>query len=381
MNTTDNIKYWLWFSLAVGNRRISANKLLSDHTPEEIYNMSESDLRKAGVSDGEFLNALLIKDLRAAEKEIAAADKYNITLVCPDSENYPQDLKDIDDSPYVIYRRGTYDATGDDKLRIGIIGSRRASSYGLTVAHDLAYELAKRGVVIVSGMATGIDSSAHDGAVEAGGKTIAVLGCGVNVVYPKENASRMVNIMQHGEVMSEFAFDTPPYKWNFPQRNRIISGLSHGIIVVEAEEVSGTSITAKLALEQGKELFAVPGNITSPNSVGTNRLIKNGAYIVTSVNDILEQFDFLTYTEDDSDKPDSQPEALSASQDIVSDDEVMPEQIIMEAVRTEALSLDEISAHTGLPLPKVSSVMTLLEISGLVEALPGQKYIKTSKIR
>ena len=374
----ENIKYWLWFSLAAGKQRVSANKLLENFSPEEIYKMSESELRREGVSGGELLDALSNKDLRAAEKELAVANKYNIQLVCPEDENYPEDLKNIDDPPYVLYRRGTSDETGDDRLRIAIIGSRRASDYGLKIAYELAFELAKRGVVIISGMATGIDSAAHDGAVDAGGKTIAVLGCGVNVVYPKENSSRMINIMKNGEVMTEFPFDTPPYRWNFPQRNRMISGLAHGVIVVEAEEVSGTTITAKLALEQGKELFAVPGNISSPNSVGTNRLIKNGAYIVTCVNDVLEQFEGFELI--NSPEPEYEENTLKKEPQNP-DDEIMPEQIILDAIRVNALTVDEISAKTGLELPQINSVMTLLEISGLADALPGHKYIKTSKIK
>ena len=309
------------------------------------------------------------------------AEKFNIRLLSRESEDYPEDLLAINDAPYVLYMRGTSDETGDGFLRIGIIGSRRASDYGMKVAYGLGYALAKRGVVVVSGLATGIDSEAHRGAVEAGGKTIAILGCGVNLVYPKDNAQIMVDVMKHGQVISEFPFDTPPYKWNFPQRNRIISGISHGIVVVEAEEVSGTAITAGLALEQGKELFAVPGNINSPTSVGTNRLIKNGATPVTCVNDILEMFEGFELNEEE---PEFVPEIKvknSGAEVAGTEEELMPEQIIFEAIRTEALTVDEISAKTGIPLPQLSGIMTCMEISGLVDAVPGHKYIKTSKIR
>ena len=342
--------------------------------------MSRSTLEGNGLEE-ELTVALSNKDLKAAEKEIKIAEKYNIRLLSRESEDYPEVLREIDDAPYVLYMRGTSDETGDGFLRIGMVGSRRASEYGMKVSYDLAYSLAKRGVVIVSGMATGIDAQAHKGAIDAGGKTLAVLGCGVNLVYPKDNSQLMVDIMKNGQVISEFPFDTPPYKWNFPQRNRIISGLCHGLIVVEAEEVSGTSITAGLALEQGKELFAVPGNINSPTSVGTNRLIKNGANPVTCAADVLEMFDgfefepeapeFVSQTEN---QPSESGLAISAEEG------PMPEQIILEAIRTEALTVDEISVKTGLPLPQISSVMTIMEISGLVDAVPGHKYIKTSKI-
>ena len=375
------LKYWVWFSNSVGNHRVAATELLESvgGDPEEIYKMSREALKGNGL-DSELVTALANKDLKAAEKEIKIAEKYNIRLLSRDNEDYPDDLRAIDDAPYVLYMRGTSDETGDGFLRIGIVGSRRCSDYGIKVAYELAYSLAKRGVIIVSGMATGIDAQAHKGAVDAGGKTIAVLGCGVNLVYPKDNAQLMVDIMKNGQVISEFPFDTPPYRWNFPQRNRMISGLSHGLIVVEAEEVSGTSITAGLALEQGKELFAVPGNINSPTSVGTNRLIKNGATPVTCVADVLELFEGFDFEPEEPEFVPENEEQPVTGLSVSSEDGPMPEQIILESIRTDALTVDEISVKTGLPLPQVSGIMTVMEISGLVDAVPGHKYIKTSKI-
>ncbi len=374
------LKYWVWFSNSVGNCRVHANELLESAggDPAQVYKMSREALRGTGIEE-ELLNALSNKDLSAAEKEIKIAERFNIRLLSRESKGYPEDLLATRDAPYVLYMRGTSDETGDGFLRIGIVGSRRASDYGLKVAYDLGYGLAKRGVVVVSGLATGIDSEAHRGVVEAGGKTMAVLGCGVNMVYPKDNSQIMVDVMKHGQVISEFPFDTPPFKWNFPQRNRIISGICHGIVVVEAEEVSGTSITAGLALEQGKELFAVPGNINSPTSVGTNRLIKNGATPVTCTGDILEAFEGFELEEEEPEfvqKTKSDPLIPVEPED----EGPMPEQVILEAIRTEALTVDEISAKTGIPLPQVSGIMTVMEISGLADAVPGHKYIKTSKI-
>lgn len=376
------LKMWVWFAQAVGNYHIRANELLefAGGDPEAVYKMTVPELKNAGIREPELMQGLSSKDLRAAEKEIRIAEKYNIKLVSKEDEGYPSDLLDIEDAPYVLYMRGTSDDTSSEQLRIAVIGSRKASSYGLSVAHDLSYALAKRGVVIVSGMATGIDGAAHRGAIEAGGKTIGVLGCGVNVVYPKDNNQLMVDIMKNGEVISEFPFDTPPYKWNFPQRNRIISGISHGLIVIEAEEVSGTSITAGLALEQGRELFAVPGNITSPTSVGTNRLIKNGAIPVTCSEDILAQFQDFEFI-DEAEEPEEIVNSPKPETQASDEEGPMPEQIILAAIRTEALTSDEISMKTGLPLPQVNSIMTVMELSGLAEALPGKKYIKTSKIK
>lgn len=376
------LKYWIWFSNSVGNSRVHASELLeaAGGDPAEIYKMSRETLKENGA-DNELLTALSNKDLKAAEKEIKIAEKFNIRLLSRESEGYPEDLLAIPDAPYVLYMRGTSDETGDGFLRIGIIGSRKASDYGLKVAYDLGYALAKRGAVVVSGLATGIDSEAHRGAVEAGGKTMAVLGCGVNLVYPADNSQIMVDVMKHGQVISEFPFDTPPYRWNFPQRNRIISGLCHGLVVVEAEEVSGTSITAGHALDQGKELFAVPGSIYSPTSVGTNRLIRNGATPVTCVNDILEMFEGFELSDEEPEFACEEKKESFALETEENTDEVMPEQIILEAIRTEALTVDEISEKTGLPLPQVSGIMTVMEISGLADAVPGHKYIKTAKIR
>ncbi|MDP4118977.1 MAG: DNA-processing protein DprA [Bacillota bacterium] len=370
------LKYWIWFSHAAGGHRVIANSLLeaAENDPFRVYKMKRAELERAGIKENELLDALSNKELKAAEKEVAIAEKFHIRILSRDDTDYPADLRNIADMPYVLYFRGKSDETGEEKLRIGIVGSRRASEYGKKVAHDLAYELAKRGVVIVSGMATGIDGEAHRGALEAGGKTIAVLGCGVNVVYPKDNDSLMIEIMKNGEVISEFAFDTPPLKWNFPQRNRILSGLCHGIIVVEAEEESGAVITANLALEQGKELFAIPGNITSPTSVGTNRLIKNGATPVMCTDDVMEEFPEFYI-------PKIQEEEQVFEESAENEEEIMPEQIILKVIRTDALTVDEISIRTGFPLPQVSTILTMLELSGLADALPGHKYIRTSKLK
>ena len=377
-------KYWLWLTKAVGNHRISANTLLeiANGNPKEIFDMSPQQL-KALLGDDELVASLCVKDLKSAEREIAIANKHGVKIISRDDEDYPLDLINISDAPYVLYVRGNSDEMGDDKLRIAIIGSRRASSYGLGIAYVLAYALAKRGVVIVSGMATGIDSQAHMGAVDAGGKTIAVLGCGVNICYPMDNSALMVDIMKNGQVISEFPFDTPPLKWNFPQRNRIMSGLSHGVVVVEAEEISGTSITAKLALEQGKEVFAVPGNITSPTSVGTNNLIKNSATPVTCVEDILSLFPEFEFSksEEDDETEHNENEIISSLAVDVPEGEIMPEQIILETVRTDAMSPEEIAGVTGLPLNQVNSIASIMEISGLLTSLPGHKYIKTSKLK
>src|SRR5208282_3709008 len=212
--------------------------------------------------------------VRDAEREAEAISKAECQLVAYDSEDYPPLLKEIPDAPLLLYVRG--DVKVLSQFAVAMVGTRRPSAYGSSVAHRLAHDLAQRQLVVVSGLARGVDSAAHRGALEAQGKTVAVLGSGINVIYPRENKSLAEEVAKSGAVISEFPLGTGPTPENFPIRNRIISGLSLGVVIVEAAEYSGSLITARLALEQNREVFAVPGNITSAQSFGPNHLIKQG---------------------------------------------------------------------------------------------------------
>ncbi len=285
-------KYWIWFSII----NISVKKkhmLLNKYAIEEIYNLEASSLEKnKRLTKREIEEIENEKHKEDLDKHISYLENNNIDIIEIDSKRYPLKLKQIADPPIVIYVRGDIEILNSKS--VGIIGSRVASGYGIEVATKFGYEIAKNKINIVSGLAKGIDSYSHIGNIKAlkenieYGKCIAVLGNGLDQIYPKENINLAKEILNTGGIIiSEYPLGTKPLKMNFPARNRIISALSDKIIVVEAVEKSGTLITVDFALEQGKEVFVVPGNILNKNSKGTNSLIKQGALVITEYTDIL----------------------------------------------------------------------------------------------
>lgn len=285
--------------------------------------------------------------------------KLGVKLVSFDDPCYPSNLKNIYDPPFLLYVRG--DLKKDDERAVAVVGTRRPTNYGKIAARKLARELAKEGITVVSGMARGIDTIAHEGALEEGGRTIAVLGCGVDVVYPPENKSLMEDIIKKGAVISEFPLKTKPLAYNFPQRNRIISGLSKGVLVVEAPLKSGAMITVDFALEQGREVFAVPGMITNPYSKGTNRLIKEGAKIVEDVSDIIEEIGFSPL------KKDTFLVDLQLS---------FEEKIVLEKLSLGPVHIDDVVEKTQFPVAKVADILMRLQIKGMVRELPGKLFVR-----
>lgn len=283
--------YWIWLSRIEGLGPIKIKKLLEIYkTPEQIWKLSKKEL--VGIKGiGEKL-AEKILDLSYREnlnKYISYMQKYDIGIITIQDENYPEKLKHIYDSPVMLYYRGNKELLSNCKI-VAMVGCRECSEYGKYVSKKFSYELAKKGICIISGMAKGIDSYSHLGCIGAGGKTIAVLGSGIDQIYPKENTALYNQILKtDGLILSEYVIGTKPTKLNFPARNRIISGLSDSVIVVEAKEKSGTLNTVDFALEQGKDVFVIPGNITSSNSVGTNELIKQGAKCITCVEDVRNE--------------------------------------------------------------------------------------------
>ncbi len=258
---------------------------------EEIFQAKERGLKEVkGI--GEKIAFEIIQSIRRIDlkKELDLIKRYNIKIVSFLDKGYPKNLKNIYDPPIALYVLG--DLVPQDDAAIAIVGSRLASFYGIQQAERLGFELASRGVTVVSGLARGIDSSAHRGALKAGGRTLAVLGSGLLNIYPKEHRGLAEEISENGAVISEFPMRTIPERGNFPKRNRIISGLSLGVVVVEAAQRSGALITSDIAMEEGREVFAVPGKVDSITSRGTNRLIKQGAKLVETANDILEELDF-----------------------------------------------------------------------------------------
>ena len=291
-NENENKKYWVWFTLIEG-LGIKRKEILLDKykEPKNIYNKTKEELMKIeGIGEKIAENIVSIETKNKIEKHIRYIEENNIDIVTIKDKEYPEGLKNIYDPPIVLYVKGNKEILNNKQTKIAIVGCRKATEYGLKTARYFAYNLAnKKDIIIVSGLAKGIDSISHIGSIEAKGKTIAVIGNGLDSVYPKENSKLYEEIIKNeGTIITEYPLGTKPNKMNFPARNRIISGLSKGIIVVEAKEKSGTLITVDFALEQGREVYVIPGNINSKNSVGTNRLIKEGAKVVTSFEDIIE---------------------------------------------------------------------------------------------
>lgn len=285
------MKYWVWLSRIEGLGPIKIENLLEKYkTPEKIWNLNKSELMQIKGIGENIANNILKKEYREnLEQYVKYMEKYDIGIITIKDKDYPKDLLHIYDAPAILYYKGDKELLHTNM--IAIIGCRDCSLYGKEVSMKFSQELAKRGITIISGMAKGIDSYSHIGCIKAKGKTIAVLGNGIDIIYPKENRLLYDKILSTGGlILSEYVIGTKPSKLSFPARNRIISGLSKGVIVVEAKEKSGTLNTVDFALEQGKEIFVIPGNITSNNSASTNELIKQGANCVTCVEDILTLF-------------------------------------------------------------------------------------------
>ena len=300
------------------------------------------------------------------EQEFKQASKLGLKILVIDDNDYPQNLKNIPGAPIVLYVKG--ELRKGDKTAIGIVGSRRASFYGQSNAERFAFDLSEKGFTIISGMARGIDTCAHKGALKQGGRTIAVIGSGFNNIYPEDNIELSEEIAGNGAVISEFPVNTPPYKANFPRRNRVISGLSLGLLVVEAAQNSGALITADFALEQGREVFALPGKVDSGNSFGTNELIKQGAKLVSCTEDILEELAMpqAKAPGPGKDLPQGQNTVLNKEEDSV-----------YAVISRESLDLDELAEKTSLDIPRISDILLRLQLKKLIKQLPGKQFVRS----
>lgn len=297
--------------------------------------------------------------------EIIRTNEKIKTLAIAD-KGYPTNLKYIYDPPSTLYVKG--EIIPEDAIAIAIVGSRRASYYGLKNAESLSFELAARGITIISGLARGVDSAAHRGALKAKGRTIAVLGSGLNVIYPSENEKLAEEVSRNGAVISEFPLGTPPLRQNFPRRNRIISGLSLGVVVAEAAKISGALITANCALEQGREVFALPGKIDSFTSKGVHNLIKQGAKLVESLEDIIEELEPLKSCQTEQIKSESSTEIkLNLPEE---------ERQIYCCLTSEPLQLEEIIQKVTLSYGKLLTCLLKLEHKRLVKELPGKLFVR-----
>ena len=326
-------------------------------------------------------------------QELELIDQHQCHVVTINDDTYPPLLKQIHDPPVLLYVTGDFPL--QDTPNIAIVGSRSPTEYGKTTSQQLSYQLAERGITVVSGFARGIDTCVHRGALEAGGRTVAVFGCGLSIIYPETNRALAAEIIESGALISEFPMTMPPRGKNFPRRNRVISGLTLGTLVVEASERSGSLITARHAAEQGREVFAVPGQIFSGVSRGTHSLINQGATLINSVDDLLDALpqDYTKVLGGNSIEPThqppsaKQPDKIARSQSIEkrSTPTSQPkaalnltpdEQIVLSAMGADSVHIDEITRVTQLPIGKVSSLLVMLELKGVVQQLPGKQFVK-----
>jgi len=357
-----DLKYWLAFNYVNGIGPAKVQALLGAFGDlERAWHAGESQLRDIGF-DARAIDSLREArqklDLDAYAAKVAASGAQALTW---ESADYPALLRQIPAAPPVLFVRGAF-APVDD-WAVAVVGTRRLSAYGRLVTHELATALARNGITIVSGLARGIDGVAHRAALEADGRTIAVMGCGIDRVYPPEHRDLAHAIVDgHGALVTDFPLSTEPSSINFPARNRLISGLALGVLVIEAGERSGALITARFALEQDRDVFAVPGNINSPVSAGTNRLIQQGAKLVTRIEDILEELNLRMVTEQQAAQavlPDSAEEAALLSQ-----------------LSSQPLHVDELGRLTGMPSYLVSSTLTLMELKGMVQQVGAMNYVR-----
>ncbi|MCL4490297.1 MAG: DNA-processing protein DprA [Nitrospirae bacterium] len=366
----NDLRYLLALSFIKDIGPVTAKRLLSAfRSPRRIFEASLAEL--ADVEEVRESRAKRIHQFDSwdrIDEEIEAARQRNIKIIKYTDEEYPEPLKQLADAPTVLYARGNF--IKEDGYAVAIVGSRRMTEYGRSITKTIAYDLASCGFTIVSGMARGIDTVAHRGALEAGGRSIAVLGCGLDRPYPAENDALLEALSGSGCAISEFPLGTPPNRENFPRRNRLISGLSLGVLVVEATIKSGSLITAHYALEQGKDIFAVPGSIACRNSEGTNALIKKGAKLVQKAEDILEELSpvikgLLHSRKISGEKLDQKLDRLEINDE---------ERAICSFLGDSAKHRDTISRELRIAPARLSGLLLNLEIKGVVKQTDGNNF-------
>ncbi len=362
----DEKYYWIGLNLARGIGPVRLQALL-DHFGDlsDAWNANRADLIQAGLHQKTVDHLLEIRssiDLEVYYQQITSQGIKVLTWL---DEDYPPRLKNIQQPPPVLYIKGEYKL--QDHWAVAVVGTRRVTSYGRQVTEQISTLLARNGITIISGLARGVDGIAHHAALSTGGRTLAVLGSGVDQIYPPEHRALAEKISQNGAVISDYAPGTPPESANFPPRNRIISGLVGAVVVIEAGETSGALITATFAAEQGKEVFAVPGGIYSPQSKGTNRLIQQGATPMLDPNDILDALDI------------HKVEQYHQATLMLPADEV--ESSLLTILNNEPMHIDDIQAQSGLPIEKISASLTMMELKGMVRQVTGMTYLAVREER
>lgn len=376
-------KYWVWLSLVMGAGARTDELFCAFKNPQEVYETEYAKRKLTGVFTPKQLERSETTKLSDAENIISVCEKNGWGVLTPDMKEYPAGLRKLVDFPLVLYVDGDITCVRG-KVMIGVVGTRKPCNESIAIARKICTGLASAGAVVVSGGALGIDRAAHESSMEAGGKTVCVLGCGLGTRYLLENEAMRRDITRNGAVISEFPPFSEASRITFPIRNRIISGISHGVLVVEAGAKSGSLITAGCAVDQGREVFSIPGSVLTTAYTGANNLIRDGAKAVSCARDILESYavmypDRLNMSKADS-LPDYESVKVKPTEPIPVKKE-MPEgldsnaKMIYGLFGSEPLHPDDIAAETSLPMPKVISALMMLEINGLIKQTNGKNYI------
>jgi DNA processing protein len=360
MAPADELKYWVAFSGIPGIGRVRISRLREYFgSLQDAWKAPDARLQQAGL-DSRTLDALVsLRPRISLAAEMEKLERYKVNVFIFEDPSYPSRLKEIYDYPPVLYVRGSLPA--EDEPCLAIVGTRRPTVYGRQVTEEIVADLARSGITIVSGLARGVDSVAHRAALDAGGKTVAVFGSGLDIVYPGENAKLAQSIVEHGALVSEYPLGVKPKAENFPLRNRIMSGLSLGVLVVEAGEKSGALITAHQALEQNREVFAIPGSILSPASRGTNRLIQEGAKLVRNYTDVLQELNLTIIVQQ------AEIKQFAPANEV--------ESAILKQLSSEPNHIDEICRHSGLTISEASSTLAMLELKGIARQVGNLNYV------
>ncbi|MBI4725945.1 DNA-protecting protein DprA [candidate division TA06 bacterium] len=371
MMNSDELWWWLKLKGVPGVGPIRYRLLLNEFgSPRNAFALSQKELCRAEGVDEVTASAIIRSknDNSFADSQLELAKKHGASVITANDPEFPENLNNFSDAPTLLYVRGSFQP--QDRKAVAIVGSRDPSPYGRNVAGNLALELGKAGLTIVSGMARGIDTSAHLGALAAPARTIAVLGCGVDIAYPFENVKLRDRIAAQGAVISEYPLGTEPLAGHFPSRNRIITGLSLGLVAVEARADSGVFSSVRWAADQGRDVFAVPGPVNSATSQGTNQLIKQGAKLVSSARDILEELNLEQKISKKVQELKKTPTAPAPKLDEA-------EENLYNTLTPEPLHIDSLADIANLKSPELIKALLSLELKGLVKQLPGKMFIRT----
>lgn len=362
----EKIKYWVSFNNIPGIGRVRLAQLVKYFgNLENAWKASAGELRASGIDNIGMKAITRYRPDISPDEELEKLQRHGIKALTCQDDDYPLRLKEIYDYPPVLYMRGNL--LPEDEWCLAVVGTRRASVYGTQVTEELVADLAQNKITVVSGLARGIDTIAHKSALKSGGRSLAVFASGLDIVYPGENAGLAREIVEQGCILSEYPLGTRPRAENFPRRNRILSGLSMGVLVIEAGETSGAMITAHMALEQNREVFAIPGSILSTASRGTNKLIQEGAKLVRDYQDILEELNLT---------------AVSRQMEIK---EILPETdteaALLRLLGHEPTHIDEVCRNSGLTAADVSGTLAMMELKGLVKQVGTMNYILSREAR